>query len=220
MKLTIVVNEEMILMSFDKFEELPEEKQVKIISAGLEVFGKYEYKKASTEEIARIAGISKGLLFYYFKNKQALFMYLLEYVINLVSEYVKKEDFLDMTDFFEIMEYGAKKKILMIQKNPYIFDFIIQCYLENNTPISQEVTDLLNKTTQDVYITYFEHIDLTKFKDDVNFKDVYSVLLYATQGYLQTARNFKQMLDIHIMMDEFNKWIKLFKNMTYKEEYL
>ena len=147
-------------------------------------------------------------------------MYLLEYVINLVSEYVKKEDFLDMTDFFEIMEYGAKKKILMIQKNPYIFDFIIQCYLENNTPISQEVTDLLNKTTQDVYITYFEHIDLTKFKDDVNFKDVYSVLLYATQGYLQTARNFKQMLDIHIMMDEFNKWIKLFKNMTYKEEYL
>ena len=50
----------------DKFYLLEEEKQLKIINAAMEVFGKNEYKKASTDLIAAKAGISKGLLFYYF----------------------------------------------------------------------------------------------------------------------------------------------------------
>lgn len=53
---------------YEKFLELPEEKQDKIRNAGMEYFGKYGYKKANTQDIADKAGISKGLLFYYFKN--------------------------------------------------------------------------------------------------------------------------------------------------------
>ncbi|MFR3292703.1 MAG: TetR/AcrR family transcriptional regulator [[Clostridium] innocuum] len=56
----------------EKFEELSQEKQRRIIDAGMEVFGRYEYKKANTEDIAVKAGISKGLLFYYFKDKKKL----------------------------------------------------------------------------------------------------------------------------------------------------
>ena len=36
----------------EKFEELSQEKQRRIIDAGMEVFGRYEYKKANTEDIA------------------------------------------------------------------------------------------------------------------------------------------------------------------------
>ena len=57
--------------SMEKFEELSQEKQRRIIDAGMEVFGRYEYKKANTEDIAVKAGISKGLLFYYFKDRKA-----------------------------------------------------------------------------------------------------------------------------------------------------
>ena len=56
----------------EKFEELSQEKQRRIIDAGMEVFGRNEYKKANTEDIAAKAGISKGLLFYYFKDKNKL----------------------------------------------------------------------------------------------------------------------------------------------------
>ena len=58
-------------MGIENFEKLPCEKQTEIINAAIEVFGRNEYKKASTEEISRRAGISKGMLFYYYKNKKA-----------------------------------------------------------------------------------------------------------------------------------------------------
>ena len=49
----------------EQFFHLPEEKQQAIINASLEVFATHEYKRASTDDIATKAGISKGLLFYY-----------------------------------------------------------------------------------------------------------------------------------------------------------
>ncbi|MCO8194112.1 TetR/AcrR family transcriptional regulator [Anaerofustis sp. NSJ-163] len=54
----------------EKFYELEKEKQDKIINAAIEVFAKNDYKNVVTEEITYKAEISKGLLFYYFKNKK------------------------------------------------------------------------------------------------------------------------------------------------------
>ena len=58
-----------------KFFALSKEKQMRIINAGMEYFGKYGYKKAVTDDIANKAGISKGLLFHYFDNKKK-FLYI------------------------------------------------------------------------------------------------------------------------------------------------
>ena len=69
----------------DKLSSLSEEKKKAIVNAALEVFGTCEYKRASTDLIAAKAGISKGLLFYYFKNKKELYMYLFEYVFEKVG---------------------------------------------------------------------------------------------------------------------------------------
>ena len=69
-----------------KFESLPEERREAIVSAAVETFGKNDYKNASTETIARRAGISKGLLFFYFKNKKELYLYLMEHLMEKVSK--------------------------------------------------------------------------------------------------------------------------------------
>lgn len=94
----------------EKFEELSQEKQRRIIDAGMEVFGRYEYKKANTEDIAAKAGISKGLLFYYFKDKKSFYMYLFQYCVTIVTKTLDDEDFTKITDFFALMEFGAQKK--------------------------------------------------------------------------------------------------------------
>ena len=56
----------------EKFYLLPEEKQQKIINAGFRVFSQNSYKKSPMNEIADYAGISKSLLFHYFRNKREL----------------------------------------------------------------------------------------------------------------------------------------------------
>ena len=43
------------MTEYEKFLELPNEKQLKIINAGFEYFGKYGYKGANTEDIANLS---------------------------------------------------------------------------------------------------------------------------------------------------------------------
>ena len=62
----------------EKFFSLPEEKQQAIINAGYRVFSQNTYKKSPVSEIAAEAGISKSLLFHYFRNKKELYLFLWE----------------------------------------------------------------------------------------------------------------------------------------------
>ena len=62
----------------EKFFSLPEEKQQATINAGYRVFSQNTYKKSPVSEIAKEAGISKSLLFYYFRNKKELYLFLWE----------------------------------------------------------------------------------------------------------------------------------------------
>ena len=60
----------------EKFFSLPLDKQEKIINAGFRVFSQNSYKKSPMSEIASEAGISKSLLFHYFRNKKELYLFL------------------------------------------------------------------------------------------------------------------------------------------------
>ena len=59
----------------NKFFDAAKEKQDRIINAALQVFAVNGYRHASTDEIVRIAGISKGLLFHYFGSKLGLYSF-------------------------------------------------------------------------------------------------------------------------------------------------
>jgi TetR/AcrR family transcriptional regulator, regulator of autoinduction and epiphytic fitness len=50
-----------------------DERQERVLAAALEVFGRYGFRKASMDEIARSAGISRQGLYLRFANKEALF---------------------------------------------------------------------------------------------------------------------------------------------------
>ena len=78
----------------EAFQKLDEPKQRRILDAVLREFSKHGYVNASTNRMVQEAGISKGMLFYYFKNKEELFRYALEYSVDyLAKEYVQKLDY-------------------------------------------------------------------------------------------------------------------------------
>lgn len=57
-----------------------EERRNEILSAALEVFIEKGYDKASMDDIVRASGLSKGTLYWYFKNKEALFVDLIVFI--------------------------------------------------------------------------------------------------------------------------------------------
>mgnify|MGYP001006429114 FL=1 len=60
---------------------IDEQKRQRVIRASIEEFAK-GYEVASTNEIVRKAGISKGLLFHYFGNKKNLYMSVFREVVQ------------------------------------------------------------------------------------------------------------------------------------------
>ncbi len=61
-------------------------KKKKIMDTALELFASYGYHGTTMEKIATRAGVSKGLIYTYFKNKEDLLLELLESGLERISE--------------------------------------------------------------------------------------------------------------------------------------
>lgn len=204
----------------EKFLELPKEKQLRIINAGMEYFGKYGYKNARTDDIAAKAGISKGLLFYYFKNKKSFFIYLFHFCEEILKQYISMQELQEITDFFDIMDYGAVRKMEIMVKYPYMLNFILKAFYSQKEDISADMNDLAQKIMSQTFENYFQNIDMSKFKDDIDVKQVYQMLVWMMEGYLIEGLRNGQSLEVDEMLTEFEKWKVMFKRMCYREEYL
>ena len=123
----------------EKFFTLSPEKQARITNAALEVFARNDYKHASTDDIAAKAGISKGLLFYYFRNKQSLYPYLYDYALEQVRGQVLRQKLDGVTDFFELMHIGARAKLELLTRCPYLLEFSIRAFYSRGEAVSDAV---------------------------------------------------------------------------------
>ncbi|MDP4090251.1 MAG: TetR/AcrR family transcriptional regulator, partial [Bacillota bacterium] len=73
------------------FEKLPEEKREAIIAICIEEFANNGYENTSTDVITSRAGISKGILFHYFKSKKNLYLYIMNYVVSFITDRAMEE---------------------------------------------------------------------------------------------------------------------------------
>ena len=55
-----------------------EDRRDQIIDAAMQVFAQKGFTRATNKDIAREAGITPGLIYYYFENKEALLTAILE----------------------------------------------------------------------------------------------------------------------------------------------
>ena len=74
----------------EKWFALPAAKRRAVLRAGCRVFGAGSYKKASMQAIADEAGVSKSLLFHYFRNKKELYLYLWEQAAKVTEKALEK----------------------------------------------------------------------------------------------------------------------------------
>lgn len=203
-----------------RFQTLPEEKQLAIMRAATEVFAKYEYKKASTDLIASKAGVSKGLLFYYFHNKRDLYLTVYEYVEQIITKEVADFRLLEITDFFELVTYASMKKIKVLTEIPYILDFSVRSFYSDKEEVSDNLKKKINEGSQQKYAQYFSNIEFGKFKDDVNPAEIFQMFIWLTDGYIHEHQMRNEPLRLDEIGKAFANWTELFKRIAYREEYL
>jgi len=83
-----------------------EKRQAELLETAIEVFAKCGYQATTMDEIAEQAGVSKGMLYIYFKNKEALFGAVFRWYGNIISETMQAA-ICDIDDEIEQLEQIA-----------------------------------------------------------------------------------------------------------------
>lgn len=96
------------------------EKQEKILRAALQLFAKEGYHATSTSKVAKLAGVSEGLIFRHFGNKEGLLQTILEegenklktLFVDIVMESEPKQVIrraIEMTNMIDVSDYDFWK---------------------------------------------------------------------------------------------------------------
>ena len=200
------------------FETLSPERQEAIMRAAMEGFGRDSYKEASTEDIARKAGISKGLLFFYFRNKQELYLRTMNYLMERVVEWVVDEEFYRIDDFFELMLYSGEQKIASLQKWPWAFEFTLRAYYADHRDIRDLMANWTTRQVDLMFDRFFKNVDFSRFRDDVEPRKVLDMLIMLGDGYLHQTMLNREKLDLSDFMNEFRLWTSILRDWAYKRE--
>ena len=165
----------------EKFFDLKREKQDRMINAGLKVFAKNGYRHATTDDIVKEAGISKGLLFHYFTNKVGVYVFLMDYSVRFLmlelSQYVKK----DTTDFFDLCKQMELGKLQVLKNYPYMQAFLDKAFEEvclEALEESEVQKEVYRKKLEEYYAQASEH----KFKNNVTMEQMVTLFKYIIKG--------------------------------------
>lgn len=203
----------------DKFLSLPEQKQSKIIDAALNTFGTNGYKKASVNDIAAAAGISKAMIFHYFGTKKELYLYLIHYCGDLIIEEVNKNFDSSITDFFDRIMFASDIKLAVLQKHPSALSFLTSAYFEQDGEVKGDIRAFIEQSEGFRNKIAFDGMDTSRFKEGVDPKLVMKILLWMADGFVnyyetQSQRNIKE------LTNEYYECMNLLKYNFYKEEFI
>lgn len=205
----------------DAFKKLDEARQTEIMNAALAEFAAYGYEDASTNNIVRRAEMSKGMLYYYFHNKESLYYACTEYALKIVNTALMNRNY-PKQGFIERSALIARLKKEYYEKNPEISQFITQVYLYNSVP--EAFREMLDELVRNGFEKMYEDVDLSYFRDDVSHETLMKLITWTLEGYSKhveaEAKNMNDDLNnLDPLWDEFDEYLAALKKIYYKEEY-
>lgn len=206
---------------YDNFLKLDNEKQRRIINASLKIFAKTLYKNALTDDIVKIANISKGSLFNYFKSKRDLYLYVFDHSVGVITkEFYDKLD-LSEEDIFEKYENVFQLKLKLLKTFPDIFDFLINSLSDESIEFKEELVTRYG--TAKNYNIIFSNIDKSKFRSDIDVDAAIKMIELTFTGYgngelsNMTENGVTEELQ-NKWINDFKKYIKIMKKIYYRGE--
>lgn len=95
-----------------------------IFGSAIKVFSCNGYDRATMDDIASNAGVSKGTLYYYFKSKEEIFKYAISESIKFIRNSMKKTISGDEKTLDKLMSL-CKNQVVMLCENKDFFNVIM-----------------------------------------------------------------------------------------------
>lgn len=175
----------------EKFYALPPEKQNRILNAGFRVFSKNSYRKSPMLEIANEAGISKSLLFFYFKNKKELYLFLMKKAEEITMQCLIDSGCYNESDIFEMMYKGLLAKAELMKKYPDMSNFALKAYYEDDDEVKNELSMIIAPYSKLTTNKTLPKLNPEDYKEGLDLNLMYQNMYLASEGYLYQSFNIK-----------------------------
>lgn len=208
-------------MMLPKMKSLDPKRKDAILNAALKEFAAKGFDDASTNVIAKEAGISKGLMFHYVNSKKDLFLFLYDYCTKMIDEeYLNLMKF-DEQDIFEKLRQSYLLQLELIQKYPWIFEFINLSSVTKSDEVNRELEKKTNEKLSLCQETMLDVVDESKFKDGLDIEKSKQLILWSNIGFtnqvLEDIRNMKTSeLDYDHIIAELDGYLDELKKVFYK----
>ena len=207
---------------YESFENLSEEKKKRILDACMSEFADNGFEGASTNEIVKKAGISKGILFHYFGSKKNLYLYLLDKTIgySIKKFYSFGENAPD--DLFERILFDGMIKLKISYEEPVIYKLIYKTFINTPDDLKDEVALRYKRIYESNVPALLKGLDLSKIRSGIDPKKAVDVVLLFMEAlmnrYTEAYRNVSAEQAFALadkIMDDSKDYIEILKKGIY-----
>ena len=123
----------------DTFENLPEEKQQRVLDEATMEFAEHGYHGASVNRIVARLSIAKGSLFKYFGSKEGLFEHLFSHAVAQFKQPLKQvREETKGQDLFLRVERALLAGVRFIDGHPLIYRIYLKMLFQENFPLREK----------------------------------------------------------------------------------
>ncbi len=195
-----------------KFFDLKKDKQDRMINAALKVFALNGYRHASTDDIVKEAGISKGLLFHYFDSKVGVYEFVYEYSVRYMLLELGTKVSRSETNLFEVMKQVEMARMDAMKGYPYMQQFLNACEQEDVSEallVIEDKKELLDSEYERIY----GQVQYKHFQPGVEGPKLKKMMELTVKGLL--AEKFREgTFQPEMLYAEIAEYMNMMKNIT------
>lgn len=191
------------------------EKHNQIMTAAAALFAKQGYKKTTVDEIVAGAGISKGLFYHYFKNKQDLYVHLYNSYVDILSNTILQKVDLSEADFFLRLKQFAYIRLDFILKYPNLWQFLYSAYFESHTDVEPLIREKNNTLLKNAYSGSAAGIDWSKLKKGITPDKAIEIVTWLAEGFMRKISESGSIPNEEAI-NQFDEYMECLKNGLYE----
>ncbi len=204
-----------------KIMTMEPEKRERVLSAAMEEFCK-GFKAASTDEIVKKAGISKGLLFHYFGTKKGLYHFICEYALETAKEQFTPLLEARQKDLLERIWQMVLFKRELCGLYPNIFEFLTAVYYQIQDDPKSEFAAEFRQLQRGIYDLFYQVSDEEVLQDGIDSVMATNIIRWTLDGLskqiTQDQKSFQEMnQEFDLYIEETRGYLELLRRMLYRE---
>lgn len=203
---------------------LSEDKKYNIIYASIDEFSEKGYSKASTNTIMKNAGVSKGLIFHYFGNKKNLYIYIVQYTCDRMSQFLSLNTLKGKYDVFELITDILVRKVQIAYEHPKMYMLIFDAFYNTPDEVKEEFSNKAANLKNSTITMLKDKIDTSKFREDIEYEKavhlIYVFIEAMTSKHIDAFRSRpdKGLSQIDMLLEELKSYIDILKKGAYESK--